>query len=226
MLNPRIFPEHVRSHLSKVYSTLLFLTVTFSIGTYFGTHMLDSLLFQKYVWILIVAPFIAIFMMAFGMLDKLVGSLGVALTLGMLNAPLITYTLVLDPSIVVIAALSTICIFLCMSINSYLSPSKKIFYVGGFLSSWLSTSIIIGFANLFFQSELVDTLYLYSGLILFIIYIQYDTQMMVDRVLTRGFDLKSDDYVMDALNLFLDAANIFIKIIRILIKLKGKRRKD
>ena len=139
---------------------------------------------------------------------------------GFALGPLIAAVLDIDPSIVVTAAVASVTIFACFSMFALYSERRSLLYLGGFLSSALSMLVMMGFANMFFRSEAVYNLQLYGGLLLFIGYVCFDTQLIIEKANSGTYDVH-----MDALNLFLDLIAIFVRILIILAKSKKNNNK-
>jgi FtsH-binding integral membrane protein len=118
---------------------------------------------------------------------------------------------------IVLAVLGTITVFACMTLVSLVCDSEIFLYLGGPLASGLSILCWLGLANIFLGFEILDLINIYGGLVLFSLYISYDTHIILSR---NNLELNERNCVFDALNLFLDFINIFIRILSILIKNK------
>jgi FtsH-binding integral membrane protein len=126
---------------------------------------------------------------------------------------------------IVLAVLGTITVFACMTLVSLVCDKEIFLYLGGPLASGLSILFWLGLANIFLGFEILDLINIYGGLVLFSIYISYDTHIILSR---NNLELNERNCVFDALNLFLDFINIFIRILTILIRNKEssiKKRK-
>lgn len=125
-----------------------------------------------------------------------------------------------DPRIIATAFVGTCLIFASFTLAALTSPRRSYLYLAGFLSSALSTLVLLGFVNaLFLHSSLVDSIRLYLGLIVFTAFVLFDTQLIVEKA-----ELGDRDYVQHALELFMDFINLFVKLLRLLSKKEKKEK--
>jgi FtsH-binding integral membrane protein len=94
-------------------------------------------------------------------------------------------------------------------------------FLGGFLSSAISILMWFSLFNLFFQSRGFYNVELYTGLLVFIGFIIYDTQMIIERV-----EMGMRDRVGDAANLFSNVVSIFVRLLVILMKQSASREEQ
>ncbi|KAL6063522.1 Bax inhibitor 1 [Balamuthia mandrillaris] len=134
--------------------------------------------------------------------------------------PFVNAILALDPMIVVQALAGSVCIFGCFSGSALLAARRSMLYLGGFLSSALSLSLLLSFVNLFARSEALYSVQIYFGLLLFCGFVMFDTQIMVEKA-----NLGNTDFIWHSLELFLDFVNIFVRIMQILAKNKKRDNK-
>lgn len=78
--------------------------------------------------------------------------------------------------------------------------------------------MLAGFLNLFMRTEFIFNIQLYFGLIVFIGYVVFDSQMIVEKAAAGNTDVQ-----MHALELFLDFVAIFVRLLIILSKNKKKK---
>lgn len=209
----------IQSHLSRVYATLTAGILVAAVGVYL--HLLLNI----------------------GGLLTTLGSLGVIVWIGMDQdknnlskrlgmfaaftllqgaslGPLIELLLFVDPSILVTALLGTATIFACFSIASMLAKRRSLLYIGGICSSVLSAMFMLSLINMFTRSETLAVLQLYVGLFLFMGYVVFDTQSIIERA-----SLGDKDIVGHAVQLFIDFAAIFVRIAIILLRNSEKKNK-
>jgi len=86
--------------------------------------------------------------------------------------------------------------------------------IGGYLFAGLWCLILFGFTISFFHVPGLQKLYLFAGVMIFSLYIVYDTQIMLGG--NHKFTIGMDDYVFAALNLYLDIINLFILLLDLL----------
>lgn len=88
-----------------------------------------------------------------------------------------------------------------------------------FFSAIIFTSIL----NFFIRSEFIYTLLLFSGAIIYGVYLVYDVQILVGGS-SRKLDI--DDYIIGAMSIYLDILNLFLKILKILDKISKSENKN
>eukprot|EP01128_Nolandella_sp_AFSM9_P010958 TRINITY_DN7673_c0_g1_i1.p1 TRINITY_DN7673_c0_g1~~TRINITY_DN7673_c0_g1_i1.p1 ORF type:complete len:265 (+),score=87.88 TRINITY_DN7673_c0_g1_i1:64-795(+) len=214
----------VQSHLQRVYATLA-LTVAFAAaGSY--AHLMYNIggLLTALTGVALIFAIAATrdanrkdqtdrigLLSAFGFVQG--ASIGplIALVLGMNGGQ----------EIIMTAFASTVVIFGCFSAAALTSTRRSYLYLSGAISSGLSTLLVLGLMNLWFRSPLVDSVRLYLGLIVFVGFILFDTQLIVEKA-----SLGDRDFVSHSLTLFLDAINLFVKLLRLMAKKKKDDKKS
>ena len=124
-------------------------------------------------------------------------------------------------SIIVKALSSTFVVFSCFTASALLSKDRTYLYLGGFLSSAISTLLWLSFFNIFMRSESVLNFQLYFGLLVLCGFILYDTQLIVEKA-----KLGSRDYLVHALTLFTDFFGVFIRLLAIFSKNERSNDRD
>ncbi len=137
---------------------------------------------------------------------------------GLVVGPLVESVLDIDPSIVVTALVASVAIFVSFSLAAIYAERRSMLYLGGFLGSALSLMCLAGFVNIFARSETIFNIQLYGGLLLFIGYVCFDTQLIIEKASLGSYDVQ-----LHALELFIDLVAIFVRILIILAKNSKKR---
>ena len=121
-------------------------------------------------------------------------------------------TALYDPKTVFIAAVLTAGIVVALTI--YACTTKTDFTIcGGLLYSALMVLMIATIFSFFFWSKILQIIISAVSVILFSIYLVYDTQL----ILGKGeLKLSIDDYIFAAMNLYMDIITIFIEILRLI----------
>ena len=119
-----------------------------------------------------------------------------------------------DPQDVIVAAILTTAVTVGLTI--YAIKTKEDFtFLGGFLFCFVFLSAFtIGF---FFWIR-VTVFWLALGVLVYSLYIIYDTQLIMGNV---GLEYSIDDYCFAALNLYIDIIYLFLKILQIIGTIKG-----
>lgn len=211
----------VQSHLGQVYLTLTAMLLVSAVGVSaaqiisFGT------------W----APAIGFMACMFFLLNtsrqpsslnKRYGLLaGCALFQGATLGPLVKVVLATHPGILVTAFLGTSIIFACFSAAALLSRRRSWLYLGGGLSSAMTVLLLMRLGSYFlggrafvFQAEL------YVGLLMFVGYVMFDTQVIVEKA-----EHGDRDHIKHALDLFVDFVAIFVRIMVIMLQ-NAERREE
>jgi FtsH-binding integral membrane protein len=118
-----------------------------------------------------------------------------------------------DPKIIAIAAISTIVVTSVLTI--YACTTKTDFtFLSGILFVSLSLLVVLGFFYIW-MPEPLKLLYCFLGLILYSVYLIYDTQLVMGKF---GLEYSIDDYIIASLNIYIDIIQIFLYILTILSK--------
>jgi FtsH-binding integral membrane protein len=218
-----MFPDYVANHLKKVYSTLTLFFLMFTGAILWGLN--SGISHHSLIIYSFVGSITSMLMLYTNIVHKLISTILTSIFLGLTMVPVLDTLILIDHNIVLIAGLTTFAIFASMTIVSYFMPFKSLFYIGSLLFSGLSVLLVVGILNLFVMSETIHSIELYGGLVLFVIYIVYDSQLMIERAYKRGSTVSEFAHIFDAFNLFLDATNIFIRLLEIIGKLKSKSKR-
>ena len=136
--------------------------------------------------------------------------------------PLVQQAAEMNPVIVVNALMYTAIIFGSFTLVSLLTRRRSMLFLGGFLSSILMGvffgSILSWVFGIPFMSYFAYNVLM---LIVFSLYVIYDTQLIVEKANLGDFD-----YNIHALELFIDLIRIFVHILRILMENSKKERDD
>ena len=213
----------VQSHLKRVYGIMSLMLFSTSIGSAFYL----SNPFAVSSFLTTIATFGALFLLV-SSTDKRVTPfrLGLSCFFGLAQGysigSLVDVALRVDPAIVPIALSSTIVVFACFGLSAALSPRRSYFYLGGVLSSAVSVLFWMRLASYFFGgAQTMLSIDVYVGLLIFVAYVVFDTQLVIERA-SAGVK----DPVGDAITFYLDFVNIFVRLLIVLIKQREKKQKD
>jgi|Transcript_15554 FtsH-binding integral membrane protein len=135
--------------------------------------------------------------------------------------PLIQMNLKLQPELIGVAFGGTAAVFACFSIAAMCAKRRSYLYLFGFLSSAVSLMCLLSFANMFMRSSSIYLFQVYGGLVVFSLYVIYDTQLIIEKAACMA-----PDVIRDACELFMDFIAIFVRILIILMRNNDKRRRD
>lgn len=125
---------------------------------------------------------------------------------------------------VVLAAGITVVVFLGLTVYATMTTTDFTGF-GAYLYGALITLITFGFVisilSLFTQVQWLIMLYDLAGVLLFVFYIIFDTQLILGEYGGHKIQFSIDDYCFAALNLYLDIINLFLHILALL----GERRR-
>jgi len=213
----------VQHHLQKVYTTLAAAVLLSAVGVYVHTLLhiggiITSIGFiGASTWLAATPSYSTNEMQRLWLLAADAFCQGASL------GTLVEQVLSFNPSIVMIAFLGSTAIFACFTGAALLAKRREYLFLGGILSSVMSTMLLMNFGSLFFgRGAFMFNVELYLGLAVFVGYVIFDTQMIIERASLGDFD-----YVKHALDLFIDFVAIFVRILVILTKNSSEReRKD
>ncbi|KAJ3274496.1 Bax inhibitor 1 [Terramyces sp. JEL0728] len=139
---------------------------------------------------------------------------------GMSLAPLISFVAVVDASLIFIALGATFILFTCFSISAWNSSRRDMMYTAGMLSSWVSIYFWMNIVNFFVGSQMLYTGELYLSLIIFSLFVVFDTQLMIAKA-----EAGSKLVLKHSLELFVDFVQLFVKLLQILMEKKEKKKR-
>ncbi|KAL9653890.1 hypothetical protein ABK040_012949 [Willaertia magna] len=220
----------IKQHLFSVYSLLAGLILFSTLGCYYAIISgFNSGLSSLLTFVLSLFVYFTSTTTSQVPLLKQYGRLSLLACLGFFQGaaigPLVNVALDIDPYIVVLSLLATSTIFICFSVSTLLSKQneRSFLLLSGLLSSAVSILFWLSLFNIFIHSELLFNIQLYGGLLVFVGYVMYDTQLIIEKVRLLG--IGNVDPIRHALELFVDLVAIFVRILIILMK-KEKKRKD
>jgi FtsH-binding integral membrane protein len=115
-----------------------------------------------------------------------------------------TISTMYNTDIVLIAAVLTVGITLCLSLYA-LQTKRDFTAAGGILFSLLFALIGAGLLSIFFRNRVMDILVSGVGAALFGCYIVFDVQLMVG---SGSYSISPDEYVFAAINIYLVSLDI------------------
>ena len=115
------------------------------------------------------------------------------------------------PEIVITAALMTASVVIALTLYAFTTKTDFTF-MGGFLFVFTAVMLFWGIFSLIF-GFIFYTLYCVLGVILFGIYLIFDTQLILGKF---GLQYSIDDYIIAALNIYIDIIQIFLYILQLL----------
>lgn len=213
-LDQKLEPK-VKSHLKQVYSTLAMATLAAAIGSY--VHLFTNLLSGGFLAALGAIGFaMAIFATpnnAQNSVKRMSYLMGFAGCTGLALGPLMEIAIHLNPRIIPMSFLSTCLVFGSFSLSSIFSTHRKWLYMGGALMSMLSVMLFMSVVNLFIGSQFLFQAQLYLGLIVFCVFIMYDTANIIEKC-----RMGDTDHISHAMELFIDFVDVFRTLMVILIQ--------
>lgn len=210
----------VKDHLKQVYSTLALATLVAALGSY--VHLFTDLMSGGFL--------AALGALGFGIAITLTPNegknnqkrfyylLGFAGCTGLALGPLLEIAMFMNPRIIPMSLVSTCLVFASFSLSSIFSTHGKWLYLGGGLMSLLSVMMFVSIVNLFIGSYFLFQAQLYLGLIVFCVFVMYDTAMIIEK--RRMGD---DDHIKHAMLLFTDFVELFRTILVILMQKERSR---
>lgn len=212
--NLRKITPAVQNHLKRVYLSLSSALVSAAAGVYLHLllnigGLLTGLAFLgSVIWLLYIPAY------SFNENKRFMLLMVAALLNGATLGPLIDIVITIDPSILAMAFIGTGLAFVCFSGAAILARRREFLFLGGLLGSGLTTLIWLQFASaLFGGSHSIYMFEIYFGLLLFLGYIIFDTQMIIERA-----DHGDHDFVKHSLELFTDLAGVFIRLLIIMAR--------
>jgi FtsH-binding integral membrane protein len=116
-----------------------------------------------------------------------------------------------DTNTVITAALMTTAVVIALTIYS-LTTKTDFTYLGGLLFVVTTVMLFWGIFMMIFGFFLY-TVYCALGVVLFGIYLIFDTQLILGRF---GYEYSIDDYIIAALNIYIDIIQMFLYILQLM----------
>lgn len=212
----------VQKHLEKVYATLAVTLLVSAAGVYF--NILTGLGgFLSMISFVVCSVWLAITPNEPKNLNKRYKLLaGAAFSEGATIGPLIGAAMAMDSSLVLTAALATAALFGSFSAAALLSRRRSWLYLGGGLASAISTFSVIRLASWFLPSarSLAFSAELYGGLVVFALYVIYDTQLIVEEAFSGNMD-----HIRHAMMVYVDVVAIAVRLLVILMNKEENRNR-
>jgi FtsH-binding integral membrane protein len=213
----------VQQHLLKVYATLSTGILAAAIGAY-----IDHKFFVAGV-VTQLALFAAVIGLNFihDTMNRLVIFSATGLLMGINLGPLLEAAAVVAPEAIVTALMGTALIFASFSAAALFAKRRSLLFIGGICGSFLSMMISLRFLNFVFGGYLSSGLFemqLYGGLAMFMGYVIFDTQMIIEEA-SQPSHLQRKDFVSHALELLIDFVGIFVRLLVILMRNADKQKR-
>ena len=112
---------------------------------------------------------------------------------------------------VLLAGFLTLGVVIALTVYAF-NTKEDFSYLGGFLYVSLFVFTIVGLFSLFF-GPFFEMLYCIAGVLLFSLYLIYDTQAIMGKI---GDVYTLDDYIIASIDIYLDIINIFLYLLRLL----------
>lgn len=116
-----------------------------------------------------------------------------------------------SPRIVITAASLTAGVVFALTLYAFTTKTDFTYY-GGFLFVATALLLLFGLFSFLF-GEVVNTIYCVLGVLLFSVYLIYDTQLVMGKF---GNEYEIDDYIIAALMIYLDIIQIFLYLLELL----------
>lgn len=220
--NMRKISPAVQSHLKKVYLSLSCALVAAAIGVYLhlllniGGLLTGLACIGSVIWLLSVPTY------SNNEGKRATLLLAAAAFKGATLGPLIDAVIDIDPSILVSAFVGTSLAFACFSAAAITARRREYLFLGGLLGSGVSILMWLQLASAIFGgSSAIYTFEIYFGLLVFLGYIIFDTQMIIEKA-----DHGDYDYLKHSLDLFIDFVAVFVRLVVIMAKNSDSKSRE
>lgn len=199
----------ISSYFQRVYSWMGFALLVTAVVSYMlsGTEFLSSVKGYQ-VWGVIILQFVLIFALQASAKSKVLGgimltlfSASMGVTLAIVCSMYTTYSIFMAAGIVGL-------MFVGLSVYGFVTKTD---YrpLGTFLFLALLGLIAVMIANLFLAIPMLQNLISIAVVVLFSIFIVYDTQRMKDDALTEGTE------ILNAVQMYLNLINLFLAVLQL-----------
>jgi modulator of FtsH protease len=209
----RIYTDATRDNslIGKVYGLLALSIIMAIIGDVVGLSYIQIII--SYKWVFLIGELGLVFALSFVANNKEMQILGFILLniftflSGFTLAPMIAYTLKVNPAAIIYALSTTAGTFILMSIIGFIFKDK-ILGMGTFLFAGIIALVVGSLLNLFFHSNTVALVISILSVVIFSLYVSYDTARILEA------DPNTSPIGL-ALQLYLDILNIFVNILQL-----------
>eukprot|EP00802_Teleaulax_amphioxeia_P006563 Tamp_06567.p1 GENE.Tamp_06567~~Tamp_06567.p1 ORF type:complete len:258 (+),score=58.98 Tamp_06567:298-1071(+) len=210
----------VQRHLQKVYATLSGGLLAATLGAYVDHkfHVAGMASQLSFFAAVIGLTFVA------DMYNRLAIFHAAGLLMGINLGPLLAQVAFHRPDLVITALTGTAMIFVSFSAAALVAKRRHFLYLGGILASAISVLCTLRMLNFFMGGTLSAGLFaveLYGGLAIFMSYIIFDTQMIIEDAHTGR-----KDFVAHAMELLIDFVGVFVRLLIILQRNAQKKSED
>lgn len=146
---------------------------------------------------------------------------------GLLNGMLIANYLhavhfYVGPQIIPTAFLASVAVFCCLSACALVATQRSYLYLGSLLSGALMYFSLASLLNILLKIKFLNDVLLWAGLLMYIGFVVYDTQLAVAQ-----FDGGNRDFLLHALQFYINFLSIFMRLVAILSERQeeGNRRR-
>lgn len=136
-------------------------------------------------------------------------------------SPLLKFARVMYPGLQETALFGSLAIFGCFTLAAVFARRRSWLFLGGALSSMTIFWSLMRLFNWYAGIALIHDMTLYFGLLTFLGYTLYDTQLMIEK-----FYAGQRDVVTHALELYIDFFHVFVKILVIMMDNQDRKRKS
>ncbi|OII76394.1 hypothetical protein cand_027170 [Cryptosporidium andersoni] len=213
-----------QSHLLKMYTTILIGTII----TALGAVIYINRLLQIPTLVGLITGFGCMFYIIRSSSNTVIISFWRVLafllfcfTLGNSLGPLVVYGNFINPIIIPTALITTLILFVSLSCSAIYTKKRLTLYMSALILSASAYLGFISFFNFFFRSKFVDITLSYAFILLYSLYVFYDTQITLECV---AYGEK--DFLLHAIQLYLDGINLFAKIATVLIKKQQEEKEN
>lgn len=140
---------------------------------------------------------------------------------GAAAAPLLSLVAAVNPRIPVIAFMGASAVFACCSISAIFARRGSYLFLGSICSTSLFGLMFIGLISSIWSSLASFSLIIYGGLLAFVGFVLYDTQVIIEKA-HNG----ERDHLQHALELLIDFIAIFKRLAIVIAKNQARRQSD
>lgn len=213
----------VQKHLRRVYTSLATALCAATLGSLVTLECYS----RKYFWPATVASYLTLpILFAFyyqGPHSKWRSPLfhAFAFADGAAAAPLLSLVAAVNPRIPVIAFLGASAVFTCCSLSAIFARRGSYLFLGSLCSTALFGLLFVSLISSFWSAMTSYSLIIYGGLLAFVGFVLYDTQIIIEKAHSG-----ERDHIQHALELLIDFIAIFKRLAIILAKNQARRRSD
>ena len=213
--------KHIQQHLTRVYTSLAAGLAVAACGAFLNVYLISQgiMLFANISYYLVIPALLFFRFSGVGSKQQFFSYYAFAFLDGCATAPLLSLVAEIDPMIPVMAFGICSALFACLSVAAVFSQRRSYLFLYSFLSTGLIALLVGSWIPSLFPKLISFSSYIYFGLFLFMGFVLYDTQIIIEKA-----HAGDRNYLGHAVELLVDFVAILKRVIVLLAYNETEKR--